>query len=318
MLGLSVADARVAAYVQAHEPGWHVAISPDGSRTAILTEESLEVYRLDLKFSDPVFSCRLRLDLNPAWGCLHWDAATNLIAAATSLGDLVVLAPDGHQWATPPAIDVHAGTGSPQPAATAVAAVAMVSEPRQLLVLGFACSLQVYNLLPASRSPLTAIEPPVDLRAQFSCTAAMAYSSRHRLVVLGGAPRRSAGPNLACWRLISEAPFLQPFEVAGLVGTGSAAVRQLSCSADGTRLVALDTDNCVTVFMLPSLRVLTVWEYSAMQSAFVSSTRMQMPDPLLHHLHQVVWWHNDALLLTHANGAVIVSALDRFQNILGR
>lgn len=313
ILGLGVIDPQVAARVEARESEWLVALAPDGNRVAVLRDTSLEIYHLHHQYGQPIFSYNLPPDTAPAWRLLKWELSSNLLVAVTSGGMLTVIADDGRQWTTGCPLEQV-----PLPSHTAAASIAVLSEPRQLLVLGYDCTLRVYSLPSSGGSGLEPVAGLPDLRPYFGGTSAMAYSNKHQLVIMGGTPRRGRESNLVCWRRVSEAPYLEPFAVAGLTGTRSGSVCQLSCSPGASRLLALDTDNRVTIFAFPSLRVVTVWEYAEIQPAFVSSTRMQTADPALCHVHHATWWHDAAVLLAHADGALLVSTVDTFRNILGR
>ncbi|XP_071999707.1 NBAS subunit of NRZ tethering complex isoform X2 [Engystomops pustulosus] len=334
---------------------WQLVLTSNGKLLAAVQDQCIEIRSAKDDFGSVIGKCQVPKDPNPQWRRVAWSHDCTMVAYAESTGTVRLFDLMGSElFVIPPA-------SFPGDLSYAVAGLifleykASTQWSAELLVINYRGQLKSYLVSVGANHSYQESHS-----FNFGChyangISSVSYLPGHRLLLVGGSETNEDGVSeatqcgLTSWRVLSGSPhYKQVTNYTDDVGTalkgkglwriiklrlsnrhGSVqdGIFKMSLSPDGNLLAAVHFSGKLSIWEIPSLRLLRAWsqsdqpEYDEINPDWKSSVekRKKMKDKESYYpLIDVNWWADNAVILARCSGALTVSSVNTLKNLLGK
>ncbi|EHB07797.1 Neuroblastoma-amplified sequence, partial [Heterocephalus glaber] len=335
---------------------WHLVLASNGKLLAAVQDQCVEIRSAKDDFTSIIGKCQVPKDPKPQWRRVAWSYDCTLLAYAESTGTVRVFDLMGSElFVIAPASSFVGDLSCAIAGLIFLEYKASAQWSAELLVTNYRGELRSYLVSVGTNQSYQESH-----RFNFSShyphgINTAVYHPAHRLLLVGGCGdsevgvSRAASCGLFVWRVLSGSPYYKQVtsggdsvteapKTLGLLrmlstklyshqGQEQDGIFKMSLSPDGNLLAAIHFSGKLSVWAVPSLRQLRVWEQSEQPGyddlnpdwRLSAEKRKKIKDKeSLYPLIDVNWWADGAVTLARCSGALTIFSVKTLKNLLGR
>ncbi|XP_023558187.1 neuroblastoma-amplified sequence isoform X2 [Octodon degus] len=335
---------------------WHLVLASNGKLLAAVQDQCVEIRSAKDDFTSIIGKCQVPKDPKPQWRRVAWSYDCTLLAYAESTGTVRVFDLMGSElFVIVPASSLAGDLSCAIAGLIFLEYKASAQWSAELLVINYRGELRSY-LVSVGTNQSYQESHIFNFGGHYPHgISTVIYHPAHRLLLMGGCEATEAGISkaascgLSAWRVLSGSPYYKQVtsggdrvttipKTLGLLrmisvklsshqGQEQDGIFKMSLSPDGSLLAAIHFSGKLSVWAVPSLRQLHVWEqseqpgYDDLNPNWRLSTekRKKIKDKeSFYSLIDVSWWADGAVTLARCSGALTVSSVKTLKNLLGR